>query len=359
LNLAGEASAVGAENTINGTYERKIAFLATDTLTQITTKINAANAGVTASIVNDGSGTAPFRLNLVASASGAAGRYLVNTGGFDFGLATTQTGQDARVFFGSADAANALLLSSSTNSLDNAISGVKVDLIATNASPATVTISRDTTAIEDQLTDFVKAFNELTARVGNQTSYDIESKRAGPLLGDSTALALRQALYTTIQSRAEGVSSQYARLTDIGFKVGTGGVLELNKDKLRGAIANDPEGVEQLLLARVQSSTTTRDLGGGVTVVDPDATVTFSSLGVLGQMEELATRYVDSVKGIIVGKTKSIEEQIKSQTRAIEQIDKRLASRRAVLEKQFLRMERSIGRLQGQSSSLQSISSLR
>ena len=353
LNLAGEATGTGASNRLNGSFEKTITFAATDNLTQVVSKINNANAGVVASILNDGSNTSPFRISFTAGATGSAGRFLIDTGGFDLGLSTQQRGDDARAFFGSSDPASSLLLSSSTNSLDNAIAGVRIDLVSANSAAQTITVGRDSSSIETKLDQFVSNFNGLISQINGQTSYDKDTKKAGSLLGDGTALGLRTAMFSAIQAGPQGFSTRYSRLTEIGFKIGTAGRLELNKDKLRQALAEDPNAVEALLFNRTQEATTPGQ--NGVTVTDPDAPPRFSELGVLAAFEELANRYVDSQRGVLTGKNRAFDTQIRSINTQISAFDARLSARRAILEQRFLRMEKSIGQLQAQQGSIASM----
>ncbi len=355
LNLAGEAADGAAGNKIDGSFERVVKLVATDTLTQVVSKINTASAGANLSIINDGSGATPFRVNVAATNSGSVGRVVIDSGAFDLGLAVTQNGQDARAFFGSTDPAAGLLLSSSTNTLDGAISGVKLDLLATTDTPVTVTVQKDTAGIEAKLDGFVTAFNELTSRIQTQTSYDKASDRGAILLGDGTSLALRSSLFSTIQTTPKGVTPRYTSLNDIGIKVGNGGQLSFDKAKFRAALTTDPDAVEQMLLARKQVDTSSINLGSGATANNPNAAPTFSELGIFAQVEVLADRYVDSQRGILAGRGKSIDGQIASLTRQSAAIDVRIASKRTILEAQFLRMEKSIGSLQQQQGSLSSI----
>ncbi len=356
LNLAGEAKGSGALNKLDGSYERVVEFSAADTLSTVATKINSANVGAIASIVNDGSASAPFRLNLTASASGAAGRFQIDTNGYNLSLNTLQTGQDSRVFFGSADPALGLLLSSSTNTVDNAVQGVKLDLLATTTSPVTINVSRDSSAIESKIDEFIAAYNALSESIAAQSSYDKETKRSGPLLGDGTTLGLRQAMTTVIQSRPIGVVPRYLRVGEVGIKVGKDGKLEFDKDKFRTALAQDPESVEKMLFARTQTNTDGRRVvPGGATVLDPDQAPAFSELGIMAQFEEMATRYIDSTRGLLIGKDKSLTRQTESIAEQIKAVDARIATKRQVMQSQFLRMEKTIGRLQGQQGALSSL----
>lgn len=346
LNIAGEAAAVGAENTLNGSYERTLTFAPADTLQQVVDKINQAGAGVAAAIVNDGTGATPFRISLTSAATGRAGRFLIDSGAFDLGLRTLDEGRDARVFFGSSDPARAVLLASSSNTLDNVISGVKIDLRGVSANPVSLAITADTARMERDVDDFVKAFNDLVDRIGLQTRYVPEAARQPALVGDSTINSLRNALYSTVHAKNLGLGGRYDDLVDVGIEVGQGGRLKVDKERLRAALATDPAAVEQLFTARTLDPTNGTIRAGGET---------FSALSVMGQIEQFAKGYVDTTDGILTLKTRSIDEQIRAQNSRIAAIDVRLEARQALLTRQFAKMEQAIAQLQRQQSALSSI----
>src|SRR6202035_3998370 len=66
LNIAGIATGT----TIDGSFTKTLTLDQNDTLNTVIKKINALGAGVTASIINDGSGADPYRLSITASNSG-------------------------------------------------------------------------------------------------------------------------------------------------------------------------------------------------------------------------------------------------------------------------------------------------
>ncbi|MFM9994196.1 MAG: flagellar filament capping protein FliD [Phycisphaerales bacterium] len=358
LNIEGEAETAGPTGTINGSFERVVEFEATDGLDAIVTKINEARVGIAAAVINDGAGGTPYRLSLTATTTGSAGRMVIDTGGFDLGLATLDTGNDARVFFGSTDPAKAVLLSSSANTLDGVITGVSIDLNGTSAQPVSLTITRDTAAVEGAVQKFIEAFNGVVDRINTQTRYVAETKTKGPLLGDGASITLRNRLFETVQGKAIGVNGAFDRLADVGVTVGSGGKLELDKERLREAIEEDPQGVADLFAARVLKPKTSTTLSPGITFNNPDAEDEFLSLGVTAQLEELATDYVGSVDGILTGRRRTLDDQIAAQRRRIEEFDVRLESRRQILERQFLAMEQAIGSLQSQQGALASLGQL-
>lgn len=351
LNISGEASAVGASNTLNGSYEKTVTFAVTDTLKQISDKINAAKVGVTSSIIRDGNGSTPYKLNLGADGTGTAGRFVVDSGTFDLGLSTTDMGNDARVFYGSSDASQAVLITNSSNSLAGVISGVTIDLKNTNANPVTLTVSRDTGSIETDVDNFIKAFNDLITRIDTLSKYDSETKKAGALLGDSTSQTLRQSLYAATRQTAIGNTSRYNSLVKVGVTVGSEGELKVDKAKLRAALADDPAAVEKLFTAKTLKPKST----------DPNARVTadeYTELGAMGILERAVNRYTDSVEGTLTLRRKAMETQVLQLNKQIDAWDVRLASKRSNLEAQFRAMESAIGQLQTQQSSLSSIQSI-
>jgi flagellar hook-associated protein 2 len=360
LNIKGEsASGEVGQNTINGSFERTITFAPADTLEQIAQKINSAGVGVAAAIINDGGGTSPYRLSLTSRHSGTAGRFILDTGSFDLGASQLEAGQDARIFFGSTDPARAVLLTSSTNTLDNVITGVTIDLKQTSATPVTLTVSRDLEAMESAVNGFIEAFNSVTSRINFQSRYDKESNTRGPLLGDGSVLTVRSTLYNAIQGRALNIAGSFERLTDVGMTVGSGGTLQLNRDRFRQALEQDPQGVAELFAARVQIPKGPVQIEPGITATDPNAPDEFSSLGVAGIIENLSESFINSINGSLTRKNNSVTTQIGLQNKRIADYDLRLLSRRDVLERQFLAMERAIGKLQTQQSSIGQIGLLR
>ncbi|MBU6413267.1 MAG: flagellar filament capping protein FliD [Planctomycetes bacterium] len=351
LNISGEAAAVGAGNTLNGSYEKTVTFAATDTLKQVSEKINAAKVGVTASIIRDGNGSTPYKLNLGAEGTGTAGRFIVDSGSFDLGLSTTDAGNDARVFFGSSDAAQAVLITNSSNTLSGVITGVTIDLKNTSTAPVALTVSRDSGGIESDVDSFIEAFNDFIERVDSLSKYDVETKRSGALLGDATSQTLRQSLFAATRQTAIGNTSRYNSLVKVGITVGSEGDLKVDKAKLRAALADDPAAVEKLFTAKTLKPKST----------DPNARDRgdeYTELGAMGIIQRAIERYTDSVEGTLTLRRKSMETQVTQLNRQIDAWDVRLATKRSNLEAQFRAMESAIGQLQTQQSSLSSIQSI-
>lgn len=359
LGIAGTASGLVADNKLDGTSRKTITLSATDTLQGLVDKVNSSGGNVKAAIVQTGSGTTPYQLSLFTSATGRDGRFVIDSGALDLGLKTIDNGENAKVFYGSSDPAKAVLLTSSSNTLDSVVTGVKIDLKGTSANQVNITVSRDTAGLESALSEVAKAFNSVLDRIATQTSYNADTKQSGPLLGDATTLNLRQQLFSTFQARPDGFSGKYQSLSQVGFKIGTGGRIEFNADAFRAAMADDPDGVKALVSARVVDPNSGKDqqVGNiqGATVKDTSGKVKFTQLGLMGKLEEFAKSMLDGVDGTLTRRKKTLDDQVAAQNARISSIDIQLANRRTVLEAQFRRMETAIGQLQTQSSSLASI----
>ena len=234
---------------------------AEDTVSTIAAKINAANAGVTATVFNDGTSD---RLLLRSAATGAesgfrlqafdtSGAMLVGgdnlsrmafdpaSGAFGMtgaGAGTVQYAQDAKASIDGFD------VTSSSNKLEGNLPGVTINLLATTgATPLTMTITKDTAPAVTSLTDFVTKFNALTDTLTELSKYDPATKVAGEFQGDSMIYTIENSLRTLIASSSLGASMQ--RLTDVGIELNAQGKLSLNVAKLTVA-ANNGNALQQL-----------------------------------------------------------------------------------------------------------------
>lgn len=360
LGIEGTAEGTGADNFIDGSFEINVEFEATDTLEDIVSKINNAGGPAAVSILNDGTGTRPYRLSFTARESGSAGRFTFDSHGFDLGLNVLDEGDDARVFFGSSDASTGILLTSSTNTLDNVITGVNIDLHSTGDEAVQVNITDDTAAIESKVTEFIDAYNRVISSMANSTRYDPDTGDRGALLGDGLLLGLRGGLFSSIQSSNFGFSDSINRLGQAGVTVGSEGKLEFDADTFREALAADPQAVEDLFSRRTIDTDTPQDddLPDGVTINDPGAEDTYSEMGVMVLIEEFTKNYTDSIDGILTARSQSLDTQILSQRDRIDDLQANLDRQRAALEQQFIAMEQALAQLQSQQSALSSLTQL-
>ncbi len=354
LGILGTASDLG--ESIDGSYEKVVDLATTDNLTNVISKINAAKIPVTASILNTGSGGQPYKIAFLSSILGQDGDLLIDGGNVDLGLTTLTEAKDAKVFFGSTDPANATLLQSSTNSFTNVVNGLTVDLKSASADPTTVTVTRDTSAIISAVNQLVTTFNDVIGRLNLHDSYNVDTKVAGPLLGNSTAARVRQRLYQVAQGKATGVSTAYSTLSQIGIKFDKQGQLVFDQTKFETAYANDPDAVENLFAAFETSTETSKEVSPGITVTTSTENVTKLGFGDL--FERLVTELTDSFNGVLTVADQNLQKQIDGTNDRLELLDARLETRKTILQRQFAAMEEALAKLQAQQGSLSSLSSI-
>jgi flagellar hook-associated protein 2 len=315
----------------------------------VAAQINAAHAGVTASIVNDTSGA---RLVLTSVASGAAGAVRI-TATDDDGNNTDASGLSALAFDPAVTAGqmsqsqagknttatvNGLAVSSATNTLDNVIPGVKLTLYKTTTSPVEVKVQQDIGSIKKAITDFAKAFSEMNVYISQQTKYDAAAKKGAPLQGDRATLAVQSNL-RTLFSDSSSASLVYSRLSDVGLELQTDGSMKVNDAKLSAALAAKPDEVMKLF-----TSTTAADS---------------SEQGFAVRAKALAAKLTDS-NGAITTRTKGLRDSITRNQQDQDRLEKRVAMIQARLTKQYSALDTMMSQMNATNSSLsQSLSALK
>jgi len=262
----GSWSADGAAFT-SASSSVSVTVAATDTVAMIAANINSANAGVVATVFNDGTNE---RLLLQSKETGAAAGFRLtvaeagltptnndNTGlsqlafdpatldpvtGLKSGMATAgipvQYSQDAKARI------NGLEVTSATNTLTDNLPGVTINLLGeTTTTPVTMAISEDVTLAVKNVNEFVEAYNKLNKSLSDMTKYDAASKTAGLFQGDAVVVGLQNVLRGILSSTSMGASMQ--RLADIGLERKLDGSLNIQTAKLSTA-ANSGTSLQQL-----------------------------------------------------------------------------------------------------------------
>ncbi|HFB67226.1 MAG TPA: flagellar cap protein [Aeromonadales bacterium] len=200
----------------------------------INTAAESGNVGVSASIVQEG--TNAYQLVLSASKTGLNNQISVTSTGnavSQLNLTEKLTALDATVVID-----NAYTVSSATNTLDNVISGISLNLLKPSTVSADITIERDTEAVKESVGDFVSAFNTLKGTV--------DALKEQGLQGDSILSRVMSDIRNEFNSSA-GLSGSFNFLSEVGITSDSkSGDLQLDTSKLDKAIAQDFEGVSQL-----------------------------------------------------------------------------------------------------------------
>lgn len=312
-------SSSSAEFTVNG-KTITIDDVTSATVSDLIDKINNAGAGVTAALDATGQlkltsddNTTKITLGVASSDTtdaAANGRSLINGLSFDSNnkLAADTYGQTAS---GTSGKVTIDGKEYSTDTGKVSVGGVTYTLTAKGST--TVTVTNDTDKLVENVKKFVEDYNKMLDKLNSlynekqYSDYDVltksqengmtadqiskwnEKAKSGLLYHDQTLgkiiSNLREAIYTPVDS----VESQYNSMMAIGISSSTDrGHLQLDEDKLKTALANDPDCVYQIFAS-----------SGDVTTTDADGTTsTTTDYDKEGVMNRISDKLFSGLKEI-------------------------------------------------------------
>lgn len=223
--------------TVNGKSSEIDVSSSSNTLSSLASAINAADAGVTATVLTDSSGS---RLSLASTTSGAAGNITISsalsdtTTGNSIAFTSSQPGKDASIVV------DGTTLTSSSNTVTNAIPGVTFQLLASSASstsPVQIQITNDNTDVETAITNFVNAYNAVANDLTTQTGKD-SSGNSEPLAGTPILSQLQSSLSGALFAGSASGSINSLEQLGIGVNSDGSGTLTIDGDTLDAALNN-------------------------------------------------------------------------------------------------------------------------
>ena len=222
-----------------------------NTIQGLADAINLAGSDVQATLIDDGSSGDSFRLLLTSSDTGennaitltnslapASGDAVRPT----FDLANpVQAAQNAAVRLGSGP--GAITIESSTNQLDNVISGVSLDILQADPNETiTLQIQPDTESAVEAVQSFVDSYNSLTNFINDQTRFVSETEQAGLLLGNRSVIQIQNQLQASLQQVVPDLDSNINRISTIGIDFTNQGTLTFNSADLVSVLNGEVEG---------------------------------------------------------------------------------------------------------------------
>jgi flagellar hook-associated protein 2 len=326
-----------------------LTFVSADgTMTQVTATsssiadvaaaINKAGVGVSATRVSAGldasTGQPLYRLQLSSTKTGSAGGFTAYRGTpsdvsggtatnllTEPGAAQVRAAQDAQLTLWAGTGA-AQVVTSSTNSFTDVLQGVSVNVTTASATPVTLTVARNDTAISDVTNSLVTSLNDILTFISQKQAVTTTTNStggtvvtAGTFAGDLTARDADQKLTAAAQAPIDGISP-----STYGIVVARDGSISLDKDKFAASLAADPEKTKaavQALAARVADA---------------------------------ATLVSDKYDGTVTTKITGEQKTVQGLNGQITDWDTRLADRRSTLQKTYANLEVQLQQLQSQSS---------
>jgi flagellar hook-associated protein 2 len=312
------------KQVIDGTATSTVTIDSDDTLSDLVTKINALNRGVTASVLNDGTRQ---RLSISANNSGAANEQLVDTSGTSLGLQEISSGRDALVVYG-ASASGGVLVSSSTNQFSNIVSGLDLTIKGTSDTPVTVNVASTSSSLAKGAKDFVDAYNSIRTTLDKVTAYNATDQTTGILFGSNETLRVDTDLSRLIGSKFFGVG-QFNSLASIGISLDKSGQMQLDETKLDSAFQKDPDSVKSLFAD--------------------------DKYGISKRLSDAIDQLAGPAHSLLIARADALSKTIENNNDRITVISDQLDKQRQSLLDQFNTLETTVAGLQSNLTALQSM----
>jgi len=280
--------------TVNGVAKTIPITAGNDTLDGIASAINDAGTGVTARVVNDGTG---YRL-VMRGASGAAGNFSLSSADAGLsdlaaGVTVTQAAQDAEVVV------DGVTYTRATNKLEDVVYGVVLNLKDEGTTRLVAQSNKDT--YSTSLQDFVAAYNALktdltAAMTATKNDYGLR--------------ALSQQLAGLVSQTVS--SGTYGSLGSIGVQTLKDGTLQFNAATFEAAYAANPEAVVAVFVPKrdaTHTSLTDPGIGGAL------AAIKGSALSTAGVLTSTSLRLTREQKDIVTDRAKTEERETKYKER--------------------------------------------
>ena len=298
----------------DGSWHSVSVNLGTDSLQTIANNITkAAIPGVSASVVpTTSNGTTTYQLEITGVSTPGSlqdSNNILDTLGVLGGTAknVVQAGQDAKL------TVDGYPVTSASNTVTGAISGVTLNLTGTNPStPINLNITRDNSGLSSQVStltsDVSAALSFINQQYSSSSSSSSSSSTANILMGNPNLFGMKNTIVNTLLENIPG-NSTYTTAASIGINFASDGSVSLDSDTFAAALSANPKET----LNAVQTLST--DL--------------YNNLNV----------YVDPNSGTLSSIENSINTQIASDNTQLTAVDNNCAQQAQQLEKEYNNLE--------------------
>lgn len=306
-------------------------------LASVRDAINEAGVGITASIVNDGSGN---RLVIASNDTGINNAvkitvtdddgnnldnvglsklaYDASTGGIA-NMTQTVAARNATIVV------DGITISKSSNTITDALEGVTINLLkSAPGTPTNLSISQDSSKIQAAISAFVGAYNDLVKTINDVSRYNADSKQASVLTGDATVRSVQTQIRGVLNSFLPDAPSGLNSLSQIGINFQKDGTLQLDSTKLNAVISDPNKDIASL----------------------------FTTNGFAVKLDKLVDGMLKS-NGLIDGRVDGINDSIRDLGRQRESLSRRLEDVEKRFRAQFTSLDTMIASMTQTSTFLQ------
>jgi flagellar hook-associated protein 2 len=292
--------------------------------------INGAKLGVTAQLINTGSG---FNV-VVTGETGAAQNFSLTS---DDGTATGNnpkvpvTGVSFATSLQTATDAsfkvNGLTVTRGSNTVNDVIEGVTLDLFASTTGAARLDLNRDTAGIKDNLKGLVTAYNDFeeTLKILGDRASEVEDF-GGALAGESLLQSVRNQVRALVTNTSTTPGTDIRAARDVGLSLDRFGKMTLDEAKLDTALQNNFTQVSTMFTAGTNNKS----------IYSP------APAGLAGEAVNSIEKMLLST-GLIDTQTKSAAAQILKHKEELKVLDERMEKLMTRYMSQFSVMESIVG----------------
>ena len=237
--------------TIGGTTEDISVNAAS--LDSVKSAINDANLGVRAEIVNTGTGSGNFRLQLVGE-NGSDNAFSVSSNFSGLNIQSIQSASNANLNVNGVD------FTRSTNQISDIIEGVNLNLTSVTNGTATISVDRDVSEAKGNIIAFVSMYNEASLEFKKLTSSELD----GPLRGDTIFRSITRSLRSIIVGTSSSPGVSISSLSSMGISIDRNGQLNFDEAAIDKALSNNYDDVIKVFSANTNNQSRFNSGSGGI-----------------------------------------------------------------------------------------------
>jgi flagellar hook-associated protein 2 len=313
----------------------------TDTPSGVVKAINQANTGVTATLIDTGTGSNTYKI-LLSGQTGSNGVFTLTASpdlGFHDTANSLQTAQDSIIKY------EGINVTRDSNSITDIIEGVTLNLLSVTASDVSLTISNDRSTLKTSIEDMVQSYNDLLLLFDNFTAEETEAEMSGALSEDSSLLRfLTNKIRTTIFSDSSTPSGSLVAIRDLGISTDQYGKMQFDATTYDAAVLVSYDDIVTMLTADTSGQylfdSNNKGLAQDIATVLEDLT---DSTGVVSNREtSAATKLVEHEDNLIKlqARMDSVYERYLMQFGVMENLMATLDSTKDYLTTQFEAMSK-------------------
>ncbi len=307
-----------------GGETKSLTLVGVNTLEGLAGIINDNFEGVSASVINTGAATNPYRLVVNGSEAGTANAFTLDLSGLSGGvvptMTTLSTAENATLTVDNID-----VIATSNNPTD-VISGLTLNLLeADTTQHITISVARDTDGISAKVKGLVDAYNDLYTYLDKQTGAE------GSLRGNSAARTVDSRMTSLIGSSLDGGLGSITRLSEMGITRGEDGTLQFDDAEFKDVLAEQFGNVRDFFISRE------------------------GNVGKAYLLDQAIKNMTSSTEGLFKISTDSLNKRIKYTDDSISRYERSIESYQTTMQRRFTAMEQMVSQLQAQGNQLSSI----